>query len=123
MKIPVGILWNAVKSGFLGFFLAGAVVFPLVEPFYIVRVIFSLGLIAIAYGIESVITFGHVTTSGLLSEGSTDHDVRNYAIILWLLLFAYYTYRDWRLEADGWQILARRLEIAQGPNAGQVNGN
>ncbi len=101
MKIPVGMLWNAVKSAFLGFFLAGAVVFPLIEPYYMYRVIFSAGLVAIAYGIDSVISFGHVTTSGWLSDGSTDHDVRIYAFILWFLLFAYYTYRDWGLKADG----------------------
>jgi hypothetical protein len=100
MKIRVGMLWNIVKSGLLGFFLAGAVVFPIIEPYYLPRVLLTLGLFGIGYGLNSVLTFGHVTTSGMLSGHDTVHDVRIFGFILWLLLFAYFTRRDRRSRSD-----------------------
>lgn len=93
-------LWNIVKSGLLGFFLAGAVVFPLTEPYYIARVVFTLGIFGVMYGINSILTLGHVTTSGMLSGHDTMHDVRIYGFILWALIFALYTRRAYRSRSD-----------------------
>ena len=91
-------LWNLVKSGLLGFFLAGAVVFQLAKPFYMGRVVFSLSLFGVLYGVESVLRFGHITTSGLLSGHDSHHSVRAYGLLLWAGLFAYFTWRSRRQE-------------------------
>lgn len=96
MKSPIPILWNLAKSWFLGFFFAGAVVFPLVESYYLPRVILTFGLVGIGYGINGILTFGHVTTSGWLSDNETFHDVRVFGFILWLVFFIYFAWRDRR---------------------------
>ena len=97
LKIRVKMLWNIIKSGLLGFFIAGAIIFPITEPYYLPRVLLTLGLFGIGYGINSILSFGHVSTSGILSEhDGTVHDVRIYGFILWILLFAYFTWRDRR---------------------------
>ncbi|MCO5102736.1 MAG: SRPBCC family protein [Burkholderiaceae bacterium] len=80
-------------TGITAFFLAGAVVFPLVHSYYLVRVVFSLGLWGIFYGIESVLRLGAITTSGLMSGGSSQHSVRIYGFIIWIALFAFVTRR------------------------------
>ena len=101
MKIPVRLAWNITRSWALAFFLAGAVVFPVVEPYYLPRVLLTFGLFGIGYGIKSLLTFGHVTTSEMLSGHDTFHDVRIYGFILWLLFFAYFTRRDRRSRTGG----------------------
>lgn len=101
MKIRVGMLWNIIKAWLLGFFLAGAIVFPITEPYYLPRIFFTLGLAGIGYGINSILTFGHVSTSSMLSEhAGTVHDVRIYGLILWVILFAYFTWRARRSKSD-----------------------
>ena len=93
------ILWRALKTGIVAFFIAGAVVFPLVQPYYMSRVLLSLGSIAVVYGIESVVRFGSITTSGLISDSSVEHSVRAYALAMWVVFFAYLTWRS-RNHAD-----------------------
>lgn len=100
MNIRPIMLWNIAKSGLLGFFLAGAVVFPLIEPYYLPRVVLTLGIFGVLYGINSILTLGHVTTSAMLSGHDTMHDVRIYGFILWAVIFAYYTRRDHRSRSD-----------------------
>lgn len=99
------LIWKLLWTAAAGFFLAGAVVFPLVEPYYFARVAFSLGLWAVLYGIDSVLHFGLVTTSGLMSGGANVHNVRIYGLLLWVGLFGYSSWRERRkaqAEFDQW---------------------
>ena len=73
----------AVLSGFVAFFVAGAIVFPFVQPYYATRALFTLGVM---YGVESVIRLGHITTCGLLSGNCSEHSVRTIGFILWSIL-------------------------------------
>jgi hypothetical protein len=61
-------------SYLLGFFIAGAIVFPLHKPFYMSRVLLTLGLMGIVYGVESVMFRGHFETCGFLSGNCTQHN-------------------------------------------------
>ena len=87
-------LWNLLKTGVLAFFIAGAVVFPIVESYYLSRVILSAGLMGIVYGFESVLRIGHITNCGALSGNCSEHSVRIYALVIWAGLFAYLTWRS-----------------------------
>lgn len=89
----MNLIWRIIWTGVVGLFLAGAVVFPIVKSYYFARVIFSLGLWAILYGVESVLRLGVITTSGLMSGGSSQHSVRIYAFIIWIALFIFVTHR------------------------------
>jgi hypothetical protein len=73
-------------SAILAFFLAGAIAFPIVEPYYATRVFASLGLMALVYGAECVLNWGTIETCGLLSGHCTTHDLHSYAIQIWQVL-------------------------------------
>ena len=97
------LIWRIVWTGIAGFFLAGAVVFPLLVPYYQVRVLSSLGMAAVLYGIDSVLHFGLVHTSGLMSGSESVHSVRIYGVMLWIGLFAYSVWRERRQAQAEWQ--------------------
>lgn len=82
----LGLCLSFPACGLLAFFLAGAVVFPVVEPYYATRVFVSLGLMSIVYGLESVFGWGVIETCGLLSGNCTTHNLYPYAIQLWYWL-------------------------------------
>jgi hypothetical protein len=90
-RARIGVLVAALlllpASGVLAFFLAGALVFPIVESYYLPRVLMSFGFMAFAYGVESVITGGLVETCGFISGNCTTHNLRHWAHRLWPLLF------------------------------------
>jgi hypothetical protein len=90
------ILWDLLRTGVLAFFIAGAIVFPIVEPYFMTRVVLSLGLMAVTYGLESVFRFGAITTTGLISDSSSEHSVRIYALLIWAALFGYIVWRKWK---------------------------
>jgi hypothetical protein len=46
----------------IGFFVAGAIVFPVDQPFYRGRVLITLGWMGFVYGVESVMFRGHFET-------------------------------------------------------------
>ena len=69
------------------FFLAGAVVFPLMENYVLGRVLVTGGVAALWYGLESVVRFGHVETCGLLSGNCTQWSVRLIGCFMWAALF------------------------------------
>lgn len=73
-------------SGVLAFFLAGAVVFPIVEPHYAPRILLSLGFLALVYGAECVINLGIVETCGFASGNCSTHDLSSHAFTLWLAI-------------------------------------
>ncbi len=75
-------LWLPV-TGVLALFLAGAVAFPIVEPYYGTRIVASLGLMAIVYGIESILGLGVIETCGFLSGNCSTHNLYAYAIRIW----------------------------------------
>jgi ribose/xylose/arabinose/galactoside ABC-type transport system permease subunit len=74
--------------GVLGFFCAGAIYFPIAED-YLPRVLLSLGGMAIAYGGESVIRFGHVRacTFSFSAPDCKEYSVLIPAIVLWACFF------------------------------------
>jgi hypothetical protein len=84
----LGLVLCVPVTGALAFFLAGAVVFPIVEPYYATRVWVSLGSMAIVYGFESLFSLGQITTCGFLSGNCTEHNVYSHAIELWMWLAA-----------------------------------
>jgi hypothetical protein len=90
------IFWSFLKTGMLAFFIAGAIVFPLVVPYYMSRVVLSLGLMGVMYGIESVFRLGVITTTGLISDSSSEHSVRIYGFLIWAALFGYVSWRKWQ---------------------------
>jgi uncharacterized RDD family membrane protein YckC len=90
------IFWSLLKTGVLAFFIAGAIVFPLVVPYYMSRVVLSLGLMGVIYGIESVFRLGVITTTGLISDSSSEHSVRIYGFLIWAALFGYSIWRKWQ---------------------------
>ena len=90
------IFWNLLKTGVLAFFIAGSIVFPLVVPYYMSRVVLSLGLMGVMYGLESVFRLGIITTTGLISDSSSEHSVRIYGFLIWAALFGYVTWRKWQ---------------------------
>lgn len=96
-------MWRLVWTGVLAFFLAGAVVFPLVEPYYFARVALSLGVWGVLNGIDSVLHFGLVHTSGLLSGGERVHSVRPYGFVLWIGLFVHGIWRERRRAQARWE--------------------
>lgn len=69
------------------FFLAGAVVFPLIESFTLARILVTGGMAALLYGLESVVRFGHVEICGLLSDNCTQYSVRLIGCLMWAALF------------------------------------
>jgi hypothetical protein len=70
----------------LAYFLAGAVAFPIREPYYAPRILMTLGFAALAYGVESVQRGGQITTCGFLSGNCSEHNVVGAAQSIWLLL-------------------------------------
>ena len=80
-------LWLPI-SALLAFFLAGAVAFPIVEPYYAGRIYISFGLMAVVYGIESILGLGVIETCGFLSGNCTTHNLYPYAIQIWQALVA-----------------------------------
>lgn len=70
----------------LAFFLAGAVVFPIIEPYYGARILTTLGLMALIYGIECIAGWGVIETCGFVSGNCTTHNLYPYAINIWLAL-------------------------------------
>ncbi len=80
-------LWLPI-SGLLAFFLAGAVAFPIVEPYYAGRIYVSFGLMAVVYGVESILGLGVIETCGFLSGNCTTHNLYSYAIQIWQALVA-----------------------------------
>lgn len=80
-------LWLPI-SALLAFFLAGAVAFPIVEPYYAGRIFISFGLMAVVYGVESIIGLGVIETCGFLSGNCSTHNLYSYAIQIWQVLIA-----------------------------------
>lgn len=82
-------------------FLAGGVFVPLIIDNGIWRVVFSLGVMSLVYGCESIMTLGLVTTQDhiRLFSGSeaTVHDMRAPALVLWVMLY-------------GWQMLKQMVQ-------------
>lgn len=91
-----GLVLIAIRSYLIAFFISGAVIFPILNPYYGARVLLSFGIYGVLCGIESVITFGLVTTSGFLSDSSTVHSVRWIALLLWAGLGAYQIFKPTR---------------------------
>jgi hypothetical protein len=58
----------------IGFFVAGAIVFPVDQPFYRGRVLITLGWMGFVYGVESVMFRGHFETCGFLSGNCSQHN-------------------------------------------------
>ncbi len=83
LLLVIGICAAVAVTGVLAFFLAGAVVFPIVEPHYAPRVLGSLGLMALVYGVESVLGLGVIETCGFVSGNCSQHDLRAHAAWLW----------------------------------------
>jgi hypothetical protein len=88
LQLFLGLCLCVPTTGIIAFFLAGAVVFPIVEPYYATRVFVSLGLMALVYGIESVFGWGVIETCGALSGNCTTHNVHPHAVKLWSILMA-----------------------------------
>jgi hypothetical protein len=78
-----------IGLGLLAFFIAGALVFPLLNFYYMDRVIFSLGLVGLAYGVESIVRLGHIGTCGFTSGNCSDHSVRAVGFVFWALLLVW----------------------------------
>lgn len=102
LQIPL----RLVGSTLIGFFIAGAVIFPLLQDKFF-TLLFSLGLAALLYGLESVVSFGHITScnSALLSFADskcTEYSVRWQGVVLTGILFVWFTYRDRRKAAQAW---------------------
>jgi hypothetical protein len=74
--------------GVLGFFSAGAIYFPLAEDYWL-RVVLSIGGMAIVYGGESVIRLGHVRacTISFGGEDCKEYNVLVPALILWACFY------------------------------------
>ena len=87
------VLGHLALSWFTAFFLCGAVVFPLLNPYYMNRVFFSAGLAGILYGLESVVRAGHIETCGLLSGNCGEHSLRAAGLVLWVAGFVALTVR------------------------------
>jgi hypothetical protein len=80
-------------SWFVAFFVCGAVLFPLFNPYFMDRVVLSAGLVGLMYGLESVVRAGHIETCGLLSGNCTQHTVRIAGFCLWVICFIALTVR------------------------------
>lgn len=78
-----GLVYIPIRSYLIAFFIAGAVIFPILNPHYATRVLFSLGIYGVLCGIDSVIPFGQVTTCAFLSGTCREHSVRWIALLLW----------------------------------------
>lgn len=83
----------------LAFFFAGAIVFPLLNNFYLGRVLLTGGIAAVMYGVESVVRLGHIETCGLLIGNCSAHSVRLAGCLVWAALFAWLSVRR-RLGGD-----------------------
>lgn len=81
MRIILRLLVTAAIAYVVGFFIAGAIVFPVDKPYYAPRILLSLGFMAVVYGAESVLWQGHFETCGLLSGNCSQHD---YSAAGWL---------------------------------------
>ena len=92
------ILGNLAIAWFAAFFLCGALLFPLLNPYYMSRVVLSAGLMSLVYGIESILRAGRIEACGLLSGNCTEHSFRAVGFILWAACFAALMLRQ-RLKA------------------------
>ncbi len=70
----------------LAFFIAGAIVFPIVEPYYASRILLSAGLMALVYGVENVLSWGTIETCGFLSGNCTIHRMYEHSLQVWYVL-------------------------------------
>lgn len=99
LQLPLRLLGSTL----LGFFIAGAVIFPLLHD-KLLTVVTTLGVAAVVYGLESIVVFGHISSCGiaLLSFADSkcvEHSVRFHGVVLASAFFAWFTYRD-RLNAE-----------------------
>jgi hypothetical protein len=81
-------LVSFLACGVLGFFCAGAIYFPFAEDYWL-RVLLSLGGMAIAYGGESVMRLGHVRacTIGFSVPDCKEYNLLIPAIVHWACFF------------------------------------
>lgn len=95
---------SAAIAYLAGFFVAGAIVFPVVEPHYAKRILLSLGFMALVYGAESVLWQGRFETCGFLSGNCTQHDYSHAGWLTSAILFliaVVITLRSERRNANG----------------------
>ena len=78
---------QSLLSWCIGFFIAGALLFPLFNPFYLGRVVVSLGIVGVLNGLESVLRAGHISTCGFLSGNCSEHSVRFVGLLLAAIAF------------------------------------
>ena len=91
-------LLRLFRSTALGFFVAGALLFPVLHDKYF-TILFTLGIAAVLYGLESILWLGHINvcSANLLSFADskcTDYSVRSYGFLLSCIFFAWFTYRN-----------------------------
>ena len=82
----MGIALRLAGSYVVAFFLAGAVLLVLYEPFYLGRAALSLGTLALLDGLESVLRVGRIDKCSLVGSCS-EHSVRTSGIVLWAVIF------------------------------------
>lgn len=133
LQIPLRLLGSAL----IGFFIAGAVFFPLLYG-KLFSVLITMGIAAILYGLESIVTFGHITgcSTGFLSfaDGKcVEQSVRWQGVLLSSIFFAWFTYRDHRKAEREWPsrepvtsdprlpILAAHGELISAPEDDSMN--
>jgi hypothetical protein len=75
-ETTMSVVVDVALAYFGAFFVVGALVLPLVDPFIGKRVLFTAGLESLVNGLESVMRAGHIETCGLLSGNCSDHDLR-----------------------------------------------
>jgi hypothetical protein len=73
-------------SGSIAYFFTGAAIFPVVNTQAAFRVVVSLGLMAIVYGVECVVKAGRIEMCGFLSGNCIEHDLSTYAQVVWFVL-------------------------------------
>lgn len=78
---------HSVVAALAALFLTGAIVFPLLNSHYLIRVVGSFGTLAIVYGIECVVTLGKVETCGFVSGNCQTHNMRAPALVMWIAIF------------------------------------
>ena len=82
-------------TGVLGLFVAGAVYLPIAFD-YGARVAFSLGVLSLVYGAESVIRLGFVQTCsqiGFSSPSCITYNLEKPAIVLWVIFYKLWIWR------------------------------
>jgi hypothetical protein len=104
-------------AGLMGLFLAGAIYLPIAGE-YGVRVVLSLGVLSVLYGLESIYHLGHVNacTISFSAPECTNHNLEIPSLVIATIFYALWCWGTWDWKALGTPGKASNSAAPRKPN-------